>query len=74
MEVHDYDLHNYLNRPDTHTKEERESLDCDLYDKSACCNAPLNGDLCRECLEHTDSACEGCDIINYCINENRQTT
>ena len=71
METFDNDLHKYLNEPDTLSSEEIESLDCDLFDKSACCNAPLQFERCSDCKEWSESCCIECDIKQHCINENK---
>lgn len=36
--------------------------DCELRNQSACCNAPIiHSDICSDCKEHCDVACEDCE-------------
>ena len=47
--------------------------ECDLHNKSNCCNAPLydNTDVCSQCVEHCDTACNDCELFAECNNENK---
>ena len=71
MEVFDNQLYDYLNNPKHHTENELESLECDLWNLSACCNAPIIMGLCGDCKEHTEVSCVGCGISDECINDNK---
>jgi len=50
-----------------------ETLECDLYNQSNCCNAPFYGesDVCTACMEHADIACNDCELFNECNNANK---
>ena len=74
METFDSDLHDYLNAPDELTEDEKESLACDLWQLSGCCNAPIDwpeSDTCHDCKEHSSPSCDGCYLFNICINPDK---
>ena len=47
--------------------------ECDLHNKSNCCNAPMydDTDVCSQCVEHCDTACNDCELFAECNNDNK---
>jgi hypothetical protein len=82
VEVFDSDYDEYqesLVKADQEAVEDetliKDSLDCDLYNKSNCCTVPMldEVDMCTDCKEYCSSCCLDCDIFSICINNNKRT-
>jgi hypothetical protein len=75
VEVFDSDYDEYqesLVKADQEAVED-ETLDCDGWKTSSCCDAAFwnDTDVCSECLEHSSVSCDGCDQYNECNNDNK---
>ena len=77
-EIFDNDLHNYLKKlaDDDESALNDDTLNCDLWNKSGCCNAPFWGesDVCSACKEHASVACDDCEDFDICNNPNKPLT
>ena len=73
-EIFDDNLSDYQNKLAHDDMEpDDETLNCDLYNKSNCCEAHFQDetDVCTECLEHAYSYCKSCEFYNECNNPNK---
>ena len=68
---------NYYREKDLQDKNDQElidqSADCELWKTSNCCGVPFwnDTDVCSDCLEHADTACQDCELASICINDNQ---
>ncbi len=70
-----FDYQKSLDKSDSDYETQiKDSEECDLYNKSNCCNAAMldEVDMCMDCKEYCSSCCLDCDLSDICINENKR--